>query len=380
MVLVEVCPVVVLTTSKTTTSWMLAVLSDTTVTGWDVSTVFSSVGESSRHSCLEEGEKRSSEDFTKERCEKFRRKFRMARNFDFFFAKTRSNLKLFHPNSIITVKTSFFAEQSASIESLRRCPDLFKVFCNKFPLQENVTGEYTRTSVSSPDENQYNNINLSIRWARNRKDSNPKAYLILQVFIFPLLGFELTDHFPLCRYSSVALWALYLFNKVSFSRQPLSYDEQPKQKFTRRSIERWCATNMRYCPDFCFLELTRASSADCSASLQPLFHQPWMSSPFLRMCLCHKTTRRQRICLDTHFRLWPLCLQPMVVRQWISSCSLWNIQYSSSSTLWLANQGSQSKLTGMLSLELEVALHICVLFETLRKLCSDGNQDFAFLA
>ena len=32
-------PVVVLTTSETTTTWVLAVLSDTTVTGRDVSTV-----------------------------------------------------------------------------------------------------------------------------------------------------------------------------------------------------------------------------------------------------------------------------------------------------------------------------------------------------
>ena len=50
MVLVEVGPVVVLTTGQTTTSRMLSVLSDTTVTGRDVSSVLSGVGESGRHS------------------------------------------------------------------------------------------------------------------------------------------------------------------------------------------------------------------------------------------------------------------------------------------------------------------------------------------
>ena len=49
MVLVEVGPVVVLTTGQTTTSRMLPVLSDTTVTGRDVSSVLSGVGESGRH-------------------------------------------------------------------------------------------------------------------------------------------------------------------------------------------------------------------------------------------------------------------------------------------------------------------------------------------
>jgi hypothetical protein len=48
--LVEVGPVVVLTTGQTTTSRMLPVLSDTTVTGRDVSSVLSGVGESGRHS------------------------------------------------------------------------------------------------------------------------------------------------------------------------------------------------------------------------------------------------------------------------------------------------------------------------------------------
>jgi hypothetical protein len=65
MVLVEVCPaenegelnrdktknapVVVLTTSETTTSGMLAVLADTTVTGGDVAAVLARFGEVGRH-------------------------------------------------------------------------------------------------------------------------------------------------------------------------------------------------------------------------------------------------------------------------------------------------------------------------------------------
>ena len=42
-------PVVVLTTSKTTTSWVLAVLANTTVAGGDVSAVLASLGEPCRH-------------------------------------------------------------------------------------------------------------------------------------------------------------------------------------------------------------------------------------------------------------------------------------------------------------------------------------------
>ena len=42
-------PVVVLTTSKTTTSGVLAVLAYTTVTGGDVSSVLASLGQMSRH-------------------------------------------------------------------------------------------------------------------------------------------------------------------------------------------------------------------------------------------------------------------------------------------------------------------------------------------
>jgi len=49
MVLVHVGPVVVLTSGQTTTTGMLAVLSDTTVTGTDVTTVLSRLGESGRH-------------------------------------------------------------------------------------------------------------------------------------------------------------------------------------------------------------------------------------------------------------------------------------------------------------------------------------------
>lgn len=48
--LVEVGPVVVLTTSQTTTTGMLPVLADTTVTGRDVTSVLSGVAESGRHS------------------------------------------------------------------------------------------------------------------------------------------------------------------------------------------------------------------------------------------------------------------------------------------------------------------------------------------
>lgn len=49
MVLVHVGTVVVLTTGETTTTWMLAVLADTTVTGGNVSTVLSGLGEVGRH-------------------------------------------------------------------------------------------------------------------------------------------------------------------------------------------------------------------------------------------------------------------------------------------------------------------------------------------
>lgn len=48
--LVEVGPVVVLTTSQTTTTGVLPVLADTTVTGRDVTSVLSGVAESGRHS------------------------------------------------------------------------------------------------------------------------------------------------------------------------------------------------------------------------------------------------------------------------------------------------------------------------------------------
>ena len=47
--LVEVSPVVMLTTCETTTTGMLSVLADSTVTGRDVPTVLAGVGESSRH-------------------------------------------------------------------------------------------------------------------------------------------------------------------------------------------------------------------------------------------------------------------------------------------------------------------------------------------
>lgn len=48
----ECAPVMVLTTGETTTSGMLAVLADTTVTGRDVSAVLAGVGETGRHGCL----------------------------------------------------------------------------------------------------------------------------------------------------------------------------------------------------------------------------------------------------------------------------------------------------------------------------------------
>lgn len=47
--LVENAPVMVLTTSETTTSGMLAVLSDTTVTGRDVAAMLAGLGEVCRH-------------------------------------------------------------------------------------------------------------------------------------------------------------------------------------------------------------------------------------------------------------------------------------------------------------------------------------------
>ena len=49
MVLVHVSSVVVLTTGETTTTWVLAVLADTTVTGGNVSTVLSGLGKVGRH-------------------------------------------------------------------------------------------------------------------------------------------------------------------------------------------------------------------------------------------------------------------------------------------------------------------------------------------
>ena len=47
--LVHVGPVVVLTTGKTSTTGMLPVLSDTSVTGRHMTPVFSGVGETGRH-------------------------------------------------------------------------------------------------------------------------------------------------------------------------------------------------------------------------------------------------------------------------------------------------------------------------------------------
>jgi len=49
VVLVQVGTVVVLTTGHTTTTWMLAVLSYTTVTGRDMTAVLAGLGESGRH-------------------------------------------------------------------------------------------------------------------------------------------------------------------------------------------------------------------------------------------------------------------------------------------------------------------------------------------
>ena len=49
MELVEVCPMVVGTTSETTTTWMLPMLSYTTVTCRDVTPVLPGLGESGRH-------------------------------------------------------------------------------------------------------------------------------------------------------------------------------------------------------------------------------------------------------------------------------------------------------------------------------------------
>lgn len=49
VVLVDVGAVVVLTTGHTTTTGVLAVLADTTVTGRDVATVLAGLGESGRH-------------------------------------------------------------------------------------------------------------------------------------------------------------------------------------------------------------------------------------------------------------------------------------------------------------------------------------------
>lgn len=49
VVLVHVGSVVVLTTGETTTTWVLAVLADTTVTGGDVSSVLSGLGKVGRH-------------------------------------------------------------------------------------------------------------------------------------------------------------------------------------------------------------------------------------------------------------------------------------------------------------------------------------------
>jgi len=49
MVFIHVGSVVMLTTSKTTTTWMLAVLSYTTVTGGHMAAVFSGLRQSRRH-------------------------------------------------------------------------------------------------------------------------------------------------------------------------------------------------------------------------------------------------------------------------------------------------------------------------------------------
>ena len=52
MVLVHVGTVVVLTTGETATTWVLAVLADTTVTGRDVAAVLAGLGKVSRHLLL----------------------------------------------------------------------------------------------------------------------------------------------------------------------------------------------------------------------------------------------------------------------------------------------------------------------------------------
>lgn len=49
MVLIEICSMMVLTTGKTTTTGMLAMLSNSTVTGGDVTTMLTGVGKSGRH-------------------------------------------------------------------------------------------------------------------------------------------------------------------------------------------------------------------------------------------------------------------------------------------------------------------------------------------
>jgi hypothetical protein len=49
MVFVEICAVVVGTTSKTTTTWVLPVLSYTTMTCRDVTPMLAGLGESGRH-------------------------------------------------------------------------------------------------------------------------------------------------------------------------------------------------------------------------------------------------------------------------------------------------------------------------------------------
>jgi len=56
MVFVQVGTVVVLTTGQTTTTWVLPVFSDTSMTGGDVTAVLPRLGESGRHGdgcCLE---------------------------------------------------------------------------------------------------------------------------------------------------------------------------------------------------------------------------------------------------------------------------------------------------------------------------------------
>ena len=64
VVLVDVGSVVVLTTGHTTTTWVLAVLPYTSVTGRDMTTVLASVGETGRHfSSLKRGRRVSRESF-----------------------------------------------------------------------------------------------------------------------------------------------------------------------------------------------------------------------------------------------------------------------------------------------------------------------------